>query len=215
MISNTPYTQQSNLDADIGVYIQDSWRLDRLTLNPGLRFEYLRGSTEAVDLPPGRFLPARHFDAIPNLPDWKDISPRFGVAYDLGGNGHTALKASIGKYTQQEATGFSNTYNPSVSSTDIRTWKDLNGDDVAQESEIGPPTNTTFGIARNRSPDPNIKRPYQLLYNAGIQHQVMSGLSVSANYYRRDYRRIIWTEKKSIPRRRTLAAQPLALANLP
>jgi hypothetical protein len=199
VISNTPYTQQSNLDADIGVYIQDSWRLDRLTLNPGLRFEYLRGSTEAVDLPAGRFLPARHFDAIPNLPNWKDTSPRFGVAYDLGGNGHTALKASIGKYTQQEATGFSNTYNPSVSSTDIRTWKDLNGDDIAQENEIGPPTNTTFGIARNRSPDPNLKRPYQLLYNAGVQHQVMSGLSVSANYYRRDYRRIVWTENLAVP----------------
>jgi len=198
-IANTPYIQQSNLDADIGVYIQDSWRLNRLTVNPGLRYEYLRGSTEAVDVPAGRFVPARHFDAIQNLPNWKDISPRFGVAYDARGNGHTALKASVGKYTQQEATGFSNTYNPSVSSADIRTWKDLNGDDIAQENEIGSPTNLTFGIRRNRNPDPNIERPYQILYNVGVQHEVRTGLSLSANYYRRDYHRIIWTENLAIP----------------
>lgn len=198
-ISNTPYVQQSNLDADVGIYIQDSWRMGRMTINPGVRYEYLRGSTEAVDLPAGRFVPARHFDAIPNLPNWTDISPRFGAAYDLFGDGRTAVKGSVGKYTQQEATGFSNTYNPSVSSTDIRTWRDLNGDDIAQENEIGPPTNATFGVARSRSPAPDLKRPYQLLYNVGVQHQIGSGVSVSANYFRRDYYRIIWTENLAAP----------------
>jgi len=199
VVSNTPYVQQSNLDADVGLYLQDSWRMGKLTLNPGVRYEYLRGSTEAIDLPAGRFVPARHFDAIPNLPKWNDISPRFGAAYDLFGNGRTAIKGSLGKYTQQEATGFSNTYNPSVSSTDIRTWRDANGDDIAQESEIGAPTNTTFGIRRNRNADPDIKRPYQLLYNVGVQHQIGNNVSVSANYYRRDYYRIIWTENLAIP----------------
>ncbi len=198
-IGNSPYIQQSNLDADIGIYLQDSWRIRRLTLNPGVRYEYLRGSTEAVDLPAGRFVPARHFDAIPNLPEWTDISPRFGAAFDLFGDGRTALKGSVGKYTQQEATGFSNTYNPSVSSADVRTWRDSNGDDIAQESEIGPPTNATFGIRRNRNPDPDIKRPYQALYNVGVQHQIGSAISVSANYYRRDFYRIIWTENLAVP----------------
>jgi uncharacterized protein (DUF2141 family) len=198
-ISNTPYVQQSNLDADVGIYVQDSWRMRRMTINPGVRYEYLRGSTEAVDLPAGRFVPARHFDAIPNLPNWTDISPRFGAAYDLFGDGRTAIKGSVGKYTQQEATGFSNTYNPSVLSTDIRTWRDLNGDDIAQENEIGAPTNATFGIRRNRNPDPNIKRPYQMLYNVGVQHQIGPSVSVSANYYRRDYYRTIWTENIAVP----------------
>src|SRR5438309_2328864 len=96
-------------------------------------------------------------------------------------------------------TGFSNTYNPSVSSTDIRTWRDINGDDIAQESEIGAPTNATFGIRRNRNPDPNIKRPYQMMVNVGVQHQIGASVSLSANYYRRDYRRIIWTENLAVP----------------
>jgi hypothetical protein len=198
-VANSPFVQQSNLDADVGLYLQDSWRMGRLTLNPGVRYEYLRGSTAAVDLPAGRFVPARHFDATPNLPNWKDITPRFGAAYDLLGDGRTAVKGSLGKYTQQEATGFANTYHPSVSSTDIRTWRDLNNDDIAQENEIGAPTNSTFGIRRNRNPDPDIKRPYQMLYNIGVQHQIGSGMSVSANFYRRDYYRIIWTENLAVP----------------
>jgi hypothetical protein len=81
----------------------------------------------------------------------------------------------------------------------VRTWRDINGDDIAQENEIGPPTNTTFGIRRNRNPDPNLKRPYQMLYNAGVQREIRPGLSVSANFYHRDYHRIIWTENLAVP----------------
>jgi hypothetical protein len=198
-IQNAPREASSNADADVGIFVQDSWTMGRLTLNPGLRYEYLRGSTSEVDLPAGRFVPARHFDRVENLPNWKDISPRLGIAYDLFGTGRTAVKGSLGKYTQQESTGFSNTYNPSVASTDIRTWRDLNGDDIAQDIEIGPPTNATFGIRRNRNPDPDIKRPYQLLYNVGVQHEVRPGLAVSLNYFRRDYYRLIWTENLAIP----------------
>ena len=198
-IQNAPREASSNADADVGVYVQDSWRIGRFTLNPGARYEYLRGSTSAEDLPPGRFVPARHFDAVKNLPNWTDVSPRFGLAVDLFGNGRTAVKGNVGKYTQQESTGFANTYNPSVSSADIRTWRDLNGDDLAQDNEIGPPTNATFGIRRNRNPDPDIKRPYQILYNVGVQHELRAGVAVALNYFRRNYYRIIWTENLSVP----------------
>jgi hypothetical protein len=199
-ILNTPNLSDNKLDDDLGVFIQDSWRATgRLTLNPGLRFEYLRESTAAVDTPAGRFVPARHFDAIDNLPNWKDVAPRFGAAYDLFGNGKTAFKGSIGKYMEQDSVGFASRYNPSVSATDRRTWADLNGDGIAEENEIGPSQNSTFGVRRNRNPDPNIKRPYQVTYNLGLQHELSAGLSVSANYYRREYHRIIWTQNLSIP----------------
>ena len=46
--------------------------------------------------------------------------------------------------------------------TDQRTWlNDLNHDDIAQENELGPTSNLTFGVRRNQNPDPDIKRPYQ------------------------------------------------------
>jgi len=114
-IANTPYIQQSNLDADIGVYIQDSWRLNRADGEPWLaleiparRFDVRSGS----DVPGGTLRPGAALDAIQNLPNWNGHQPALSASRTTrGGIGHTALKASVGKYTQQEATGFSNTYN--------------------------------------------------------------------------------------------------------
>ena len=31
--------------------------------------------------------------------NFRDLSPRFGVAYDLFGNGRTALKGAVSRYT--------------------------------------------------------------------------------------------------------------------
>ena len=48
-----------------------------------------------------------------------------------------------------------------------------NGDDVAQNSEIGPVV-TPFNISgvSNRVADPDIQRPYQWEYNAGVQREL-------------------------------------------
>lgn len=79
--------------------------------------------------------------------------------------------------------------------TDRRTWADLNGDDIAQTNEIGP-VQTPFNISgvSNRRPDPDVKRPYQWEYNVGIQREVASGVLVSANWVRRDFKRLIFSD---------------------
>jgi hypothetical protein len=78
--------------------------------------------------------------------------------------------------------------------TDRRTWTDRNGDDIAQDSEIGP-VQTPFNITGSiRTPDPGIKRPYQWETNIGIQHELTPGLSVSGTWARRDFYRLFWTD---------------------
>jgi hypothetical protein len=146
--------------------------------------------------PAGRFVPARQFNKIENMPNWRDWAPRFGGVYDLSGDGKTALKAHVGKYMRAFSTvGFANVYNPMAFQTDRRTWNDLNGDDFAQDNEIGP-ANTPFNISgvSNKTPDPDIKRPYQWEYTLGVQREVTRGVSVSANWVRRDFRRLFWTD---------------------
>ena len=64
---------------------------------------------------------------------YKDISPRGGVAYDVFGNGKTALKVNFGKYL--EPTSNNNNYilsNPitRIATTTTRTWTDTNGNFV-------------------------------------------------------------------------------------
>ncbi len=112
------------------------------------------------------------------------------------GNSRTAIKVHAGKYMRAFSTvGFAQVYNPNVLQTDRRTWSDLNGDDVAQANEIGPVV-TPFNISgvSNRRPDPDIRRPYQWEYSAGVQHELFGGVLISANWLRRDYKRLFWSD---------------------
>ncbi len=212
VVHSTPQEAAEKIKYDLGLFVQDAWTFKRMTMSPGLRVELFNTYVPGEDSPAGRFVPARHFDKIENLPNWKDTAPRFGVVYDLLGDGKTALKGHIGKYMRAFSTvGFAAVYNPMVIQTDRRTWLDCdlnaartacsgvalptNGDDIAQDNEIGP-VQSPFNISgiSNRIPDANIKRPYQWETNIGIQRELRRGVSVSANWVRRDFRRLFWTD---------------------
>ena len=185
-VYNTPIRSHEFLNADLGVFAQDSWTLNRLTLNAGVRFEYFNGKIEAQDIDAGRFAPNRHFDEVPNFPRWSDVAPRLGVAYDLFGNAKTALKATFSKYMAGQTLGFAQRYNPLQLQSDTRRWTDLNNDNVAQDNEIGPSNNRSFGLpVLSLRPDADINREYDLEYSAGVQHELVTGVSLSGSWYRR------------------------------
>ncbi|MBI3493759.1 MAG: TonB-dependent receptor [Acidobacteria bacterium] len=195
-VFNTPLVFSNRLNRDLAVYVQDSWKIDRLAITPGVRVEWLNAEILPQVSDAGRFVPRREFAAEENMPNWgPDVSPRLGAAYDLFGDGKTALTATAGKYMRSSALGFASTYNPMRTVSDRRTWTDLNRDDIAQDNEIGP-VNRPFDIVGvlTRNPDPNIKRSYQWEYSAGIRREVVPGVSVSANWIRRTWRRLTWTE---------------------
>jgi Carboxypeptidase regulatory-like domain len=205
VIYANPLDSKTELKADLGIFGQDSWTMGRLTTNLGLRWDYYRGDVPAQQMPAGRFVPVRNFAAIDNLPVWKDLSPRVGLSYDLFNNSKTALKGSIGKYTDQEALSFIENYNPALNgsatgarSTDTRTWKDSNANDIAEESELGPSTNLSFGLRNLSTPDPNLKRGFQTLYNISIQHELHVGFAVSASYNRRGFHNLRWTDNTAV-----------------
>ena len=130
-----------------------------------------------------------------NVPSFSDFSPRFGAAYDLFGTGKTALKANFGKYVQSFSSNLGDDYNPMGGGSDTRTWRDLNGDDIAQENELGVSTNLNFGKpASVTRPNADMKRPYQLLYSGGLQQELLPGLSGSVNYYYRKYYNDFWVD---------------------
>lgn len=192
VVFNTPLYFANRLNHDLALYAQDSWTIDRLTLSPGVRVEWINSEIRPQVSGAGRFVPAREFAREECMPCWgPDVSPRVAAAYDLFGNAKTALKASVGKYMRSEATLFAETYNPMRSQTDRRTWNDLNGDDIAQDNEIGP-VNRPFDLigVRTLNPDPDIKRSYQWEFSAGVQRELIPRVSVSANWVRRTFRRL-------------------------
>jgi hypothetical protein len=186
-VYNTPVTSRENQNADLGVYVQDSWTRKRLTLNMGVRFEYFNGEIANEDVPAGRFVPERHLARVPNLPNWFDVTPRFGASYDLFGDGKTALKGTVNRYMAGQGLGFAQRYNPMQLQSDVRTWTDRNGDNIAQDNEIGPSNNKAFGLPiLLRHPDADIKREYDYEYSAGVQRELVPGISVTAAWYRRN-----------------------------
>ena len=185
-VYSTPLRSNEYLNADMGVFAQDSWKIDRLTLNAGVRLEFFNARIKDQNTIAGRFAPERSFSEVGGLPDWFDVAPRFGLAYDVFGDARTALKATFNRYMAGQQLGFPQRYNPLQLQSDTRTWRDLNGDDVAQDNEIGASNNLAFGLpVQTIRPDPDIQREYDLEYSAGIQHELLRGLSVTGAYYRR------------------------------
>jgi hypothetical protein len=56
-VLNTPITQRSQVNHDMGIYAQDTWTIKRLTLNPGVRWDYFNASIPEQTAPAGRFVP--------------------------------------------------------------------------------------------------------------------------------------------------------------
>jgi hypothetical protein len=202
IVYNTPTRLYALMGDDLGLYLQDSWTLKRLTINPGIRFEYFNSSAQPKAVEAGRFVPARSFQEIPDIPNWTNVAPRLGVVYNLTGDAKTAVKGSVNKYNRNFTTDFANRYNPLVLQSDTRNWSDCdflsgtstcsarvlstNKDGIAQDNEIGPSNNLNFGLAPARHADPNIKRPYDIEYSLGIVRQLFTGVSVTGAWYRRD-----------------------------
>jgi hypothetical protein len=132
-------------------YGQDTWTVQRLTLQGAIRWDHPWSWFPEQTQPPSRFFPGATFAKTDGVTGYNDITPRMGAAYDLFGNGKTSLKVNLGKYLQGASvsnlayganpalripfgTGLSTTglcsfgalgfSNPCVS----RNWTDLDGD---------------------------------------------------------------------------------------
>lgn len=186
-VYNTPTRYYEYVNADLGLYAQDIWTLKRLTISPGVRYDHFNAEIQAGCRAAGRFTPAFCRDKQPNQPNWNNVSPRLAVVYDLRGDARTALKASVSKYMLPWAGGWAKRYDPFTTVTDTRTWRDLNGDNIAEDNEIGPSGNANFGVSTGRTPAPGLSREYNLEIAGGVQHQLLPRVSVFGGYYHRHF----------------------------
>ena len=178
---------------EIGIYAQDQWTLKRWTFNLGARFDYFHGHTPEQQLPVSTHFTGVTFPAVDNIPNWKDVTPRLGVAYDIFGNGKTAIKAALGRYVDLENTSTavtpSNPTNTMVTQA-TRTWNDANRDFVPQESELGVLSNANFGkaIPGTVQADDVLHgwgaRDYNWQTSVQVQQELGKGIGLNVGYFR-------------------------------
>src|SRR5262245_16981403 len=147
--SITPWVNNTRAAWD-GAFAQEQWTRSRLTLHGAVRFDRARSWFPAQQEGPSRFLPVPiQIPETRGVDSYKDITPRIGAAYNLFGNGRTALKVSLGKYL--EGAGVNGNYantNPTLrlpqttmvfgTAGVTRAWTDANGNFVADCDLLDP-----------------------------------------------------------------------------
>jgi hypothetical protein len=213
-------------EQDHGMFVQDRWSMGRATLTGGLRYDYFHVSFPAQTVGPSLVAPTRQFD-FPETEGvkWHDLQPRAGLAFDLFGDGKTALKASLNKYLvfygapNAGGTGtdaaFTSNMNPTsrLVNTTTRSWTDTNRNFVpdcnlfnpAANAECGAMANPDFGTTRpGSSYDPETlsgwnKRPdSNWQFSAGVQRQILPRLSVDVSYFRTWFTNLVVTDDRAV-----------------
>jgi hypothetical protein len=173
-------------------YLNDSWRYSsRLTLNLGLRYEMSTIPTEAHDqflavlTASGPLVPVKKlFNSNPTL---RNFEPRVGFAYDVFGNGKTAVRGGFGIYDALPLPW-------------IFTPKEAQGTPFNTGTTLSPPagqTNLAQGVFPgalfssinfNTAPldvlfnELNPSRNYIMNWNLTLQHQVVRDWTLTAAY---------------------------------
>jgi len=197
-------TRRDTFTNNFGLFFQDDWKLTpRLTLNLGVRYEYLGVFREEGDRL-SNFIPTGGLVRVgePGLsrlyePDYNNFAPRFGFAYDLTGRGRAILRGGYGLYYDTPSQdyfllqGFQNGGPGSPALNPLPGLGVFNLTFPAGATIPYGPNVSIFGAATGSLPttnipifavDPNLRTPYVHNYNLNLQHELRPGTVLQAAY---------------------------------
>ena len=192
--------------ATTSLFVTDTWTVDRLTLNLGLRLDRYRVWLPEQQLATGRFVPtAQTFSEVAELVTFNHLVPRFGATYDLTGDGRTVLKGNWGRFFFNPGVNLADAVNQNSSSQySDYVWTDLNGDRIFQEGEQGALERRVGGS--NVSLDPGLENAYTNEASVFVERALLSDLGVRAGF--------VW-KKDNNGWQQINALRPFAAYNIP
>jgi hypothetical protein len=200
-LENSPRLTINNLQHQ-GAFVQDQIVLNpRITANVGLRWDRyhvyypdleIRGTPFRDFFYAGAALP-NGYRIPPSFPDFKipankdvltfpaGFAPRFGLAYDIAGNGKTVLKANWGRY--QANPGPQNFINPMQRVSYTFEWLDRNGDRQFTVNELGNFVSSSGGSFNTISP--NLKQEYTDDLSFFVEREISADLGARIGYVKK------------------------------
>jgi hypothetical protein len=210
--------QTSNSLLYNALFMQDQWTRRRLTLQGALRFEMASSWAPAGEngiLTDNEFGGPFLLPRTDGVKGYRDITPRMGAAYDVFGNGKTALKVNVAQYLQGAWTGDAYTIaNPgSTLVTSInRSWSDPNGNRVAECDFMNPALSGECGawsalnwgsFNQTTTVNPAVlegwgtrNRDWQI--GLGVQQQIAPQIAMEVTYNRRLWNNFFLTHNRAL-----------------
>jgi Carboxypeptidase regulatory-like domain len=199
-------------------FFQDSWTVNRLTLQGALRYDQassyapseLNGTMNTSFLNPQPIT----IERTAGVDAFHDITPRVGVAYDVFGTGKTALKFNWGRYLAYAANDSPYTStNPGatvVRSVTNRGWTDVDRDYVVDCDLLNPSLNGECAAATGTAPnfgklgaatqvDPGVLsgwgvRPHDNQYTVTLQQELVPRVSADFSFTHRTFHNYFVTD---------------------
>ena len=210
---------------DHGLYVQDRWTVNRLTVTGGLRYDYFHDFFPETPIGPSQYAPNRNL-VFPKTDGvrWHDLQPRAGFAYDVFGDGRTAVKASLNKYMAGQAAigvfAFDMAPSNRLVNTTNRSWNDSvfgAGDPRSRNfvpdcdlvnpvanGECGAMSNPDFGTTRSGiTYDPDTlkgwgKRDHNWQFTTSLQREILPRTSVEVSYFRTWFGNFVVTDDRAL-----------------
>jgi carboxypeptidase family protein/TonB-dependent receptor-like protein len=210
-------TRQSNLVVDNkywSAYLQDTFSLDRLSINAGVRWDRQTGENAATVVPANpsfpEVLPAIDYPGSGEPFTWEDWQPRLGITYALGANRSTVLKAAYARYADALGTGTIDNINPIGGvSYAYYGWNDANHNNLVDVGEVDL---NDFQFSRGYDPDNpgaavavdtfanNFHAPLTDELLAGIDHELFPAFAVGVAYTYRKFTDQIFRSRTGLTR---------------